>query len=62
LRDRLAGPTNVGGRNARAPETAAAADLQPVLIIASANLGDMLDFFVFFVIGYVLALIIGSAN
>ena len=29
-------------------------------IIATANLGDMLDFFDFFLIGYVLAFIIGS--
>jgi MFS transporter, putative metabolite:H+ symporter len=29
-------------------------------IIATANLGDMLDFFDFFLIGYVLAFIIGG--
>jgi len=29
-------------------------------MIATANLGDMLDFFNFFLIGYVLAFIIGS--
>jgi len=31
-------------------------------IIATANLGDMLDFFDFFLIGYVLAFIVGPWN